>query len=51
MKVFEESLYKEQEKNESIEKELGELKIAHHEVEEKYADVSLNFLLFVILFL
>ena len=40
MKVFEESLYKEQEKVEALEKELETIKVAHHELEEKYADVS-----------
>ena len=40
MKVFEDSLYKEQERAETFEKELTELKVKHHELEEKYADVS-----------
>ena len=38
--MFEESLYKEQEKVESLEKEVETTKTAHHELEEKYADVS-----------
>ena len=42
MKVFEDSLYKEQEKAEALDVELGALKIEHSDIEEKYADVSSN---------
>lgn len=40
MKVFEDSLYKEQEKAEAFESELTALKEEHRLLEEKYADVS-----------
>lgn len=43
MKVFEDSTYKEQEKVESLEKELDLTKTSAHELEEKYADVSQKF--------